>query len=127
MDMATAQIIEKLNEHDEILERLDKRFDQVDKRFEQVDRRFEQVDKRFEQIDRRFNQVDKRFEQVDKRFDILANEVSNIHTRMDGLEGSMKQMINQNLEYKDQVMKLLMRHDQELVFLNKRVKRIENN
>ena len=99
MDMATAQIIEKLNEHDEILERLDKRFDQVDRRFEQVD----------------------------KRFDILAHEVSNIHTRMDGIAGSMKQVQNQNLEYKDQVMKLLMRHDQELVFLNKRVKRIENN
>ncbi len=68
--------MDKLNEMDKRLIRVETRMDDFDKRLvelrEDMNKRFEQVDKRFEQVDKRFEQVDKRFEQMLGFMGILA-------------------------------------------------------
>jgi archaellum component FlaC len=64
--MDTDRIVNKLEEHDERFDKVDRwtagadhKFDSIEKKFEAVDRRFDQVDQRFEAVDRRFDQVDR--------------------------------------------------------------------
>ncbi|TET53863.1 MAG: hypothetical protein E3J54_03330 [Actinobacteria bacterium] len=63
-------------------------------------------------------------ENMDKRFDILSKQIYDVTTRLDSMENNISLRHKENLEYKDEVMKLLTRHDQEIVSINSRLKRI---
>ncbi len=90
-----------------------------------------------EHVDKRFENIDRRFDEHDKRFDILSKQIYDVTARLDSLENNVSLMRKENfeyteimrkenLEYKDTVMKLLTRHDQEIVSINSRLKRIES-
>lgn len=62
-----ADVSERLEKVEAVVEEFRGRFDEIGRRFDGIDRRFEAIDLRFEAIDLRFGAVDRRFDELEER------------------------------------------------------------
>jgi len=101
------------NDLRDVLAAMNKGFELMDRRFEAVDRRFEAVDRRFEAVDRRFEalQID-----MNQRFEAVF-EVLDEHTLA----------LREHSTILDKNTKLLEGIDQERVFTEHSVQRLEKD
>jgi len=111
--MTEDRIIKKLIERDKKFDWIDKRFDGVDKRLDGVDKRLDGIDKRLDEHDKKFDRVIKKLIEHDERFERIEEKVDKMVTREEYLRGY------------DEMITILRRLDQERIFGNQWVKRIE--
>ena len=82
-DERLTKIDERFDQTDERLTRIDERFDQTDERLTRIDERFDQTDERLTRIDERFDQTDERLTKIDERFDQTDERLTKIDERFD--------------------------------------------
>lgn len=137
---------------EKLLIKYDERFDSIDRRFEAMDQKFESIDRRFELIDQRFEKIENKLEEHDQQFSELHEELEFIRDHAVPREeffGVIVQMVTKaefkeefkNYATKDDLKEMwsnlqetldahtviLKRLDQERVFTNKRIARIEDD
>ncbi len=111
--MVRDKILHKLNQHDLLFVKLDRRFEQVDKRFEQVDKRFEGIDKRLDVHELRLDRITDKLLEHDNRFDGLERYMAGEFSK-----------VNETLE---EIVTIVKRLDQERIFTTQWVKRIDDD
>ena len=120
-------IAEKFELVDEKFEVMNNRFDVVDKKFEKIDKRFDEADKKFEGVSNRLDGHNKRFDVADKKFEKIMIKLLDHDDQLQDLRENMftKQDARQLFDILDKHTSILMRLDQERIFTNVAIKRLE--
>ena len=95
---------------------------------EKIFKKLEDHDKRFDQHDKKFDQIDKRFDRLEYQVDFIAGKVLEHDERLENIEENMatKDDIAGITTTLDKLVGLVKKKDQELVFINQRLKRVED-
>lgn len=90
-------------------------------------KKLEEHDKRFSEHDKRFDKIDKRFSEHDKRFDKIIDKLVEHDGRLDQMvtKNEFNTFKDQILTGQDKMMQILQRLDQERIFTQEWIKRIE--
>ncbi|OGH95044.1 MAG: hypothetical protein A2538_05175 [Candidatus Magasanikbacteria bacterium RIFOXYD2_FULL_41_14] len=118
------QVLQKLAEIDQTLIEHSKKLAEHDQQFVKIDKRFDAVDKRFEA-------VDKRFDQIDGQIDFLAKKMLEHDGRLDHIDEKLEQTatkddISRVMNSLDKIVKLYENKDQELPFLARGLRNVED-
>ena len=87
----------------------------------------EKIIKKLEDHDKKFIEHDKRFDGVDKRLDKISNKLIEHDNRLNNIEENMatKKDLNRVINTLDEVLNITRRLDQERVFTQEWIRRIE--
>ena len=71
-------MIDKFDDIEEKLLEHDNKFEQVDKRFDKIEEKLSEHDDKFEHLDQRFDEHDNRFDRIDKKLGIIHENQTKI-------------------------------------------------
>ena len=108
-----------------------KKLEDIDNKLVEHDQKFVEIDRRFDAVDKRFEAVDKRFDQIDGQIDFLAKKMLEHDGRLDHIDEKLEQTatkddISRVMNSLDKIVKLYENKDQELPFLARGLRNVED-
>src|SRR3989339_1936000 len=108
-----------------------KKLEDIDNKLVEHDQKFVEIDRRFDAVDKRFEAVDKRFDHIDGQIDFLARKMLEHDGRLDHIDEKLEQTatkddISRVMNSLDKIVKLYENKDQELPFLARGLRNVED-
>jgi len=92
-----------------------------------LSRRIDKVESRLDKVESRLDKVESRLDKVEKSIDVLASQVAENTVRLDNMvtREEFKHEVSKLVDGQDKMITILQRLDQERIFTNQRLKRVE--
>ena len=108
-----------------------KKLEDIDNKLVEHDQKFVEIDRRFDAVDKRFEAVDKRFDHIDGQIDFLARKMLEHDGRLGHIDEKLEQTatkddISRVINSLDKIVKLYENKDQELPFLARGLRNVED-